>query len=124
MASIKTRLERLEKKGRFLDWFAHTRLLHTMTPDELDAFAGDTDLTGPIPNRPSELDRWDRKSLIKLWEEDERIFGGRSGEELEYYADNGIWPEQNGGFHHSTQDGNLIVEWRIERREKDATSTS
>ena len=95
-----------------------------MTPDELDASAAGTDLTGAIPNRPSPLDRLDRKSLIKLWVEDERIFGGRSGEELEYYANNGIWPEQNGEFQYSNQDGDLIVEWRVRRQEENTPSTS
>jgi hypothetical protein len=40
------------------------------------------------------LDGLDRKSLIKLWLEDERTFEGRSKEELEVYNTHRHWPEQ------------------------------
>jgi hypothetical protein len=60
------------------------------------------------------VDTLDRNSLLKLWEEDERVFGGRNHEELEFYADNGFWPEGRGRLHYSMQDGKLVVEWRNE----------
>jgi hypothetical protein len=66
----------------------------------------------------------DRKSLLKLWEEDERVFEGRSKEELDFYADNGSWPEAKGRLHYSMQDGKLFVEWRSGPEEKDTESGS
>ena len=48
----------------------------------------------------------------KLWEEDELKFGGRSPEELEFYAEHGFWHDQKGRLHNSMQDGKLCVEWR------------
>jgi hypothetical protein len=66
----------------------------------------------------------DRKSLLNLWEEDERVFGGRSKEELDFYADNGFWPETKGRLHYLVLDGNLFVEWRSGPEEKDAESRS
>jgi hypothetical protein len=60
----------------------------------------------------------DRKTLSKLWEEEERILGGRSREELEYFTENGHWPEQRGRFHYLMEDGKLVVEWRIEPEEQ------
>jgi hypothetical protein len=37
---------------------------------------------------------------------------------LEYYCDNGIWPEQNGVGQYSMQDDKLVVEWRMDREEE------
>jgi hypothetical protein len=120
MASIRARLMRLENNRRFLNWFAMDRFLASLTDDELVTYAGDGELPEPIPNRPSPLDRLDRKTLLKLWEEDERIFGGRSQDDLDYCSKNGIWPEQKGHFHYSMQDGNLRIEWRNEPEEEDS----
>jgi hypothetical protein len=53
-------------------------------------------------------------TLHRLWREDERIFGGRSQQELAFFTTNGFWPEQRGQFHYSMHDGKLIVEWRTE----------
>ena len=120
MASIRVRLMRLENKRRFLNWFARGRFFASLTEDELLTYALDGKLPEPIPNRPSPLDRLDRKTFLKLWDEDERIFEGRSRDDLEYYSKNGIWPEQKGHFHYSMQDGNLRVEWRNEPKEEGA----
>jgi len=60
----------------------------------------------------------DRKSLRKLWEEDELKFGGRNHEEVEFYANNGFWPEQRGRLHYFLRDGQLQVEWRNEAQEE------
>jgi hypothetical protein len=81
MASIRGRLTRLENQRRFLDWFVRARFIDSVTDDEMETYRRDGTLSAPITNRPSSLDRLDRKSLIKLWKEDERIFGGRSHEE-------------------------------------------
>jgi hypothetical protein len=112
--SIRERLEKFEDKRRFLDWFVRHRLYSTLTLEELETCAAGGGFPDPIPNRPSSLDTLDRKSLLKLWEEDERVFGGRNHEELEFYADNGFWPEERGRLHYSMQDGKLVVEWRNE----------
>jgi hypothetical protein len=114
MATIRDRILRLEKRRRFMDWFVRDRLYATLTADELQSLARDGEWPDPIPNRPSSMDQLGRKSLLKLWEEDERAFGGRSPEELEFYAKKGFWPEQRGRLHYSMQDGNLSVEWRNE----------
>ena len=42
----------------------------------LETWASGGGLPDPIPNRPSRLDTMDRKSLRKLWEEDELRLGG------------------------------------------------
>lgn len=101
-----------------------TYLLNTVGPaadgatgdreEELETCASGGGFPDPAPNRPSSLDTFDRKSLLKLWETDKLKFAGRSHEELEFYADNGSWPEQRGRLHYSMQDGELFVEWRTE----------
>jgi hypothetical protein len=47
-----------------------------------------------LPWGVSQMDRLDRKSLIKRWLESERSFGYRSHEELVFYNEKGYWPEQ------------------------------
>jgi hypothetical protein len=122
--SIRDRLAKLENRRRFLDWFVRHRLFDSLTSEELETCASGGGFPNPIPNRPSSLDTLDRKSLLKLWEEDERVFGGRSKEELEFYSDNGSWPEAEGRLHYSMQDGKLFVEWRSGPEEKDTDSGS
>jgi hypothetical protein len=112
MASIRDRLIRLENRRRFLDWFVWHRLCATLTLEELETYASGGGFPNPIPNRPSSLDTLDRKSLLKLWEEDELRFGGRSQEELDFFAEHCFWPEQRGRLHYSMQDGRLFVDWR------------
>ena len=118
MAHIRNRLTRLEKKRRFLDWFVWDRFVDSLTEDELGIYVRDGKPPEPIPNRPSRFDTMDRKTLSKLWEENERIFAGRSPEELEYFAENGHWPEQRGWFHYLMEDGKLVVEWQIDPDEQ------
>jgi hypothetical protein len=112
--SIPRRLEKLEARRRFLDWFVRRRFYESLTEQELRIFALSGRLPDPMPNRPSRMDRLDRKSLYRLWREHERTFGVRTQEELAYFTTNGFWPEQKGGFHYSMQDGKLIIEWRNE----------
>jgi len=75
-ATIRKRLKRLENNRRFLDWFVQSRFYESFTAVELDIFARDGKLPDPLSDRPSRLDRLDRKVLLKLWEEDERSLGG------------------------------------------------
>ena|ERR1700689_1422601 len=121
-ASVRDRLARLEKRWRFLDWFVWQRFYDSLTLEELETGAAGGDFPNPLPNRPSSLDTMDRKSLLRLWKEDERIFRGRSQADREYYADNGSWPEQRGRLYYSRQDGKLFVEWRNEAQEGRATT--
>jgi hypothetical protein len=111
-ASIRERLAKLEDTRRFLDWFAQSRFYQSLTDDEIRAYVREGQLPDPLPSRPSKLDSMDRESLLKRWKENEWTFGGRSHEELEFYAENGFWPEARGRFHYSIQDGKLLVEWR------------
>src|SRR5450755_4339929 len=102
-ASVRDRLEKLENRRRFLDWFVMARLYDSFTTDELEAFASGRGYPDPIPNRPSSLDTLDRKSLVKLWEENERVYEGRSHEDLEYYTQTGSWPKEKGRLHYSLE---------------------
>ena len=99
MTSVKSRLERLEKEQRFQRWFETHDILERFTDDELKTYAQ----TGELPesvlcasfgDRPSRLRGLDRKTLLQMWEERERLFGGRSDDELEFYTEQGYWPEQ------------------------------
>lgn len=117
--SMLGRLAKLEAKRRFLDWFATERFYRTLTEHELTNFAVNGQLPTPIPNRPSTMDSLDKKALRRLWKEDERFFGGRNEDDLVFFTKNGFWPEQQGGFHYSMQDGKLIIEWITGQRTKD-----
>jgi hypothetical protein len=114
MASIQERLERLENERRFLEWFHFERFLEGLTDEELEAYASNgrlpEPLPEPLPKGASRLDRLDRKSLIKLWEEDERIFGHRSPNDQEFYSKNGCWPEERMRPRYYTQNGRLVIE--------------
>jgi hypothetical protein len=122
-ASIRDRLEKLDRDRRFVDWFVVNRFLETLTLEELETFLSGGGYPDPMPNRPSRLDTMDQKSLRKLWEEDELRFGRRSREESEFYADNGFWPEQRGRLHYFEEDGRLQVEWRSEAPEGERTKS-
>ncbi len=90
--------------------------------DELEIVASGGKWPDPIPNRPSSVDGLDRKTLLKRWEDNERLFGKRSREELGYYSDNGVWPEQRCRVHYSMQNGKLCVEWRNDPQRDNAAS--
>ena len=51
-------------------------------------------LPDPLPFGKSRLDGLDRKTLIRLWQEHEREWGGRSSDELDFYIRHEHWPEQ------------------------------
>jgi hypothetical protein len=113
-ASIRDRLAELENHRRFLDWFVAHRFWATLSLEELETFAAGGGLPDPVPNRPSNLDTMDRKSLLRLWEEEERVFRDRSQADQDSYADTGVWPEQRGRLQYSMRDGKLFIEWRNE----------
>jgi len=119
-ASIQDRLAKLENKRGFLKWLVWRRFLSTLSDEELLAFARDLKWPDPLPSRLSSVDPLDRKSLLKLWEEDKRMFGGRSPQELKFYKEKGFWPEHRCRLHFSVNDGKLTVEWRIAPEEAGA----
>ena len=97
MATIETRLTRIETEARFRHWLRMQRIMEAMSVDELERFVA----TGQRPDLPepalgtSRFDSMDRERLIKLWKEDLETFAGRSSDELEFYAVHGHWPEQS-----------------------------
>ena len=103
MANIETRLERLETELRFRVWVHRERIMEGMSEEELNHLAA----TGLLPTRPapppgtSKLDGLDRKTLLRLWEEDEREIlrlmlemRGRSEDEHRFHSLHDHWPEQ------------------------------
>jgi hypothetical protein len=120
-SSIRERLAKLENNRLFIDWFLRQRIWEILTLEELDTYVSGGGLPDSLSNRQSSFDRLDRKSLIKLWEADQQIFGGRSREELDFYGENSFWPEQGGRLHYFMEEGQLNVEWRNSPEEGEKT---
>ena len=118
MTTLKGRLKRLEKEQRFQDWLWYERFLEGLTEEQLEAVATQWRFPEPTPEPlpwgSSKLDRLDRKSLLKLWEENERHFCNRSRDDLRFYAEKGYWPEQRMLPRYYLQDGCLSVEWQFQ----------
>jgi len=93
MTSVKNRLDRLEKEQRFKRWFEIHDFLEKLTYEELKTYAETGVYCTSIADRPSSSDGRDHKALLKLFEEHELFFGGRSYEELSFYVEHGCWPE-------------------------------
>jgi hypothetical protein len=98
MTTLKSRVERVERAHRFRAWLQYERFLESLTEEQLTAYARHGCLPEPLPEPlpigKSQLDSLDRKSLIKLWRENDRIYRGRSREEMLSFAIHGHWPEQ------------------------------
>jgi hypothetical protein len=94
------------------------RLLEGFTQEQLQALAREgrwpEPLPEPLPKGKSRLHRLDRKSLVKLWEESERLFGHRRQEEDAFFGEHGYWPEQRMRPRYYRQDGCLCVEWQLQ----------
>jgi hypothetical protein len=118
MKSIQDRLEQLEDRQRFIEWFVCERFLESFTREQINAMAYDgrlpEPLPEPLPKGKSGLDRLDRKSLVKLWEEQDRIFRHRSPDEMTFFNEHGYWPEQRMRPRYYLQDGCLCVEWHLQ----------
>jgi hypothetical protein len=116
-------MERLEKEQRFQEWLWYERFLEGLTDEQLEIAATEwrfpEPMPEPLPWGASKLDRLDRKSLLKLWQESERVFGHRTRNELKFYADNGYWPEQRMLPRYCLQDGRLSVEWQCQPEGED-----
>jgi hypothetical protein len=114
MASRRERLEQLEKRRQFLNWFIRERFYASLTADELECFAPGGNLPEPLPNRLSALDGLDRKSLVRLFKKRNGEFGHRSQDEMEFYCLNGCWPQQRIRSHYFLHEGRLSVEWHFQ----------
>jgi hypothetical protein len=123
MTTLRSRIERLEKEQRFKDWFWYQRFLEGLAQEQLEAIATEGRFPEPMPEPlswgASKLDRLDRKSLLRLWEEDERVFSHRSRDELKLFAENGYWPEHRMWPRYHLQDGSLSVEWHCQPKGED-----
>lgn len=95
---LNARIARLEREKRFREWFRAMRFLEGLTDQELELYALEGRLPEPLPDPlpagASRLDGMDRENLIRMWEDDERTFGNRTSEELNFYCVHGHWPEQ------------------------------
>jgi hypothetical protein len=122
MPSIHDRLKQLEDGRRFMTWFVFERFLESLNEEQLETYARDgrwpEPLPEPLPKGASRLDWLDRKTLVKLWEESERMFRHRSPDELMFFQENGYWPEQRLRPRHYVQDGCFSVEWQSEGEEQ------
>lgn len=98
MATRKSRIERLELEIQFRRWLWHSRLLESLTVEQLEEYACLGRLPDPLPERlprgTSELEGLDRKRLMQLWEENLRFFWGRTKQELVFFTAHGHWPER------------------------------
>jgi hypothetical protein len=98
MATVKSRVQRLESEMGFRYWLWHARLLERLSAEQLEEYAClgrlPEPLPEPLPMGASKLLGLDRKSLMQLWEEDLRFFASRSGQELSFFAAHGHWPER------------------------------
>lgn len=78
-SSLQRRLERLEKEARFDSWLWFERFLESLTEPQLEDLATHgrwpEPMPPPLPIGASKLDSLDRKTLQKMFEEDERRFG-------------------------------------------------
>jgi hypothetical protein len=96
--AIRTRVERLEQERQFEDWPQFQRYLEFLTNEQLEVFAVLGFWPDPPPPEPlpgaCRLDSRPRKELVKMWEDDERKFAGRSDEEKKFFCLYAHWPEQ------------------------------
>jgi hypothetical protein len=104
MASVKNRLERLEREQSFQAWLRFQRFLEGLTYEQLEAIAVDWRfpelLPEPLPTGGSRLDGLARSALLKLWEDSERQtactmreIASHTKDELRFYLHHGHWPE-------------------------------
>ncbi len=97
MATLKARIERLERERRFKTWVRMQRILESLTDEQLEDIRAYGRWPEPLPEPApgvSRLDALDRKALLKLWEDHELVWAGRSGEEMEFFIKHGHWPDE------------------------------
>jgi hypothetical protein len=105
MAKVKNRIASLEKKALFWQWFHFSRFLEGLSHEQIEEIALNwrfpEPLPEPLPWGMSELDRLDRKSLMRQFEESERETSRimretaeHSEDERRFYVRHGHWPER------------------------------
>jgi hypothetical protein len=95
----KARLERLKSELQFRRWIAMKQFFACLSIEQLTFFAQHGYVEGTVTKpEHSKLDGLSRKALLKLWLEDERDhrikFGGRSDDEMQFYIQNGCFPDE------------------------------
>ncbi len=96
MATTRNRIERLERELEFRVWVRHTRILESLSIDELEILA----TTAQYPERPepspgmSPIDDMEREELRKQWQEEEQGLAGRTRQDLAFFCLHGHWPER------------------------------
>ena len=109
MAKIKSGIAQIEREAQFRRWFEFSRLLEGLSDEQLDEIALDwrfpEPLPEPLPWGMSELDRLDRKSLLRRWEKTEHEIASimletsrHSEVEHRFHVLHGHWPEQSCGL--------------------------
>jgi hypothetical protein len=105
ITSLRERLAQLEAKQRFLAEVLTNRVYKSLTPDEFQTYLREGILPPSLADRPLRLEGSDEKRLLSLWQEEQKIFEGRSENELKYYCDTSLWTEERGRFTYSMEDG-------------------
>ena len=81
--TIKSRLEKLEQEQRFQEWLESMRLVETFSDEQIEEFCQKGYLSGPYPDPPPPgqctLDQLDRKTLIRMWQEQQQALVGQIG---------------------------------------------
>lgn len=100
MRTIRNRVEQLETEFRFRKWLAGARLLERFTAEQLLDFAAHKtipeSIPPPLPSGESESDGLDKRTLMKLWKENERIgreFMRHTEEERLFWTQHGHFPD-------------------------------
>ena len=108
MVKIESRIAQVEKEAMFRRWFYFSRFLEGLSEEQIAEIAihwrFPDPLPEPLPWGMSELDRLDRKTLIRRWEESERETSRiiretaeLSEDEYKFYLRHGHCPTQTRG---------------------------
>jgi hypothetical protein len=77
METLRKRLRRVEKEAGFRRWLDFSRLHENLSDSQLEEiaihFRFPDPMPEPLPTGMSKLDGLDRKTLLMMWEEEERI---------------------------------------------------
>jgi hypothetical protein len=106
METLRKRLGRLEVEAEFRRWLDFSRFLENLSEPEIEEiaiyFRFPDPMPEPLPIGMSKLDGLDRKTLVRMWKEEEPTISrimhelkGRSEEEHRFYLHQGHWPEQD-----------------------------